>query len=333
MAPKETPLGAAAADKRPVPRQYSVRPCWGDLGRRRGDVGGASQPLAAVLLKMGTYGFIRLAIPLFPDAALYFSPLIVVLAVIGIVYGALVSMVQPDIKKLVAYSSVSHLGFVMLGMMAFNAMGVSGSILQMINHGLSTGALFLIVGMIYERRHTRMIADFGGIAKVMPVFAVLFMIVTLSSVGLPGTNGFIGEFLILLGAYTAAFSDANLLSEGSRIGGIVLVVMATSGVIFGAIYMLWMFQRVMFGKITKDENTKLKDLNLREICVLMPIIVLIFVIGFYPNPFLKKMEASVTSFNARVIEQQHRVESLETKLISVTPLKSKLTDDHSLRGS
>ena len=256
--------------------------------------------LAAVLLKMGTYGFIRLAMPLFPDAAMDFTPLILTLSVIGIVYGALVSMVQPDLKKLVAFSSVSHLGFVMLGMVAYNAMGVAGSVLQMVNHGLSTGALFLIVGIIYERRHTRLIADFGGIAKVMPVFAAFFMIVTLSSVGLPGTNGFIGEFLVLLGAYTAAFSDAFMYSEQLFSWGVILVILATTGVIFGAVYMLWMFQRVMFGKITREENRNLKDLSLREVFVLLPIIVMIFVIGIYPDPFLKKMSVSVDQFNARM---------------------------------
>jgi NADH-quinone oxidoreductase subunit M len=256
--------------------------------------------LAAVLLKMGTYGFIRLAMPLFPEAAMDFTPLIMTLSVIGIVYGALVSMVQPDLKKLVAFSSVSHLGFVMLGMVAYNAMGVSGSVLQMVNHGLSTGALFLIVGIIYERRHTRLIADFGGIAKVMPVFAAFFMIVTLSSVGLPGTNGFIGEFLVLLGAYTAAFSDSFVYTGQLFDWGVILVILATTGVIFGAVYMLWMFQRVMFGKITREENRNLKDLSLREFFVLLPIIIMIFVIGIYPDPFLKKMSVSVDQFNARM---------------------------------
>jgi NADH-quinone oxidoreductase subunit M len=256
--------------------------------------------LAAVLLKMGTYGFIRLAMPLFPAAAMDFTPLIVVLAVIGIVYGALVSMVQPDLKKLVAFSSVSHLGFVMLGMAAYNAMGVSGSVLQMVNHGLSTGALFLIVGFIYERRHTRLISDFGGIAKVMPVFAAFFMIVTLSSVGLPGTNGFIGEFLVLLGAFRAALSEAYMTGTHLFGGAVILVILAVTGVIFAAVYMLWMFQRVMFGQITKEENRHLKDLSLREVFVLLPIVVFIFVIGVYPSPFLNKISVSVDQFNARM---------------------------------
>jgi NADH-quinone oxidoreductase subunit M len=237
--------------------------------------------LAGVLLKMGTYGFIRFAIPLFPNAALDLMPLISILALIGIIYGALVSMMQPDLKRLVAFSSVSHLGYVMLGMFALNTQGVQGSIYQMLNHGISTGSLFLIVGMIYERRHTRMISDFGGISKVMPVFAVFFMIVTLSSIGLPGTNGFVGEFLILLGAFQA---------------NIVYGVLAAAGVILGAAYMLWMFQRVMFGKITNPKNEGLKDLNVREVVTLIPMVALIFLMGIYPKLFFSKMDVSVEKF-------------------------------------
>ncbi|MCJ7704905.1 MAG: NADH-quinone oxidoreductase subunit M [Desulfobacterales bacterium] len=237
--------------------------------------------LAGVLLKMGTYGFIRFAIPLFPNAALDLVPLISILALIGIIYGALVSMMQPDLKRLVAFSSVSHLGYVMLGMFALNTQGVQGSIYQMLNHGISTGALFLIVGMIYERRHTRIISDFGGISKVMPVFAVFFMIVTLSSIGLPGTNGFVGEFLILLGAFQA---------------NIVYGVLAAAGVILGAAYMLWMFQRVMFGKITNPKNEGLKDLNAREVITLIPMVALIFLMGIYPKLFFSKMDVSVAKF-------------------------------------
>jgi NADH-quinone oxidoreductase subunit M len=237
--------------------------------------------LAGVLLKMGTYGFIRFAIPLFPQAAFDLMPLISVLALIGIIYGALVSMMQPDLKRLVAFSSVSHLGYVMLGMFALNTQGVQGSIYQMLNHGISTGSLFLIVGMIYERRHTRMIADFGGLSKVMPVYATFFMIVSLSSIGLPGTNGFVGEFLILLGAFRS---------------NIVYGVLAATGVILGAAYMLWMFQRVMFGKITRPENEKLKDLNAREITILVPMVILIFLMGIYPKLFFSKMDASVEKF-------------------------------------
>lgn len=231
--------------------------------------------LAGVLLKMGTYGFIRICMPLFPEATIAFAPYIIILAIIAIIYGALVSMVQRDIKSLVAFSSVSHMGFVMLGMFAMNLQGMQGSILQMLNHGVSTGALFLIVGMIYERRHTRMIEDFGGIAKVMPAFATFFMIVTLSSIGLPLTNGFVGEFLILLGAF-----DANPWYG----------VLAATGVVLAACYMLWMYQRVIFGKVTKPENQGLKDLDFRERLVLVPLVLLIFWIGVYPMPFLSRIE-------------------------------------------
>ena len=236
--------------------------------------------LAGVLLKMGTYGIIRFCLPHFPDAAAQFTPLIVTLAVIGIIYGALVAMVQPDLKKLVAYSSVSHLGFVVLGLFSQNPAGIQGSMLQMINHGLSTGALFLLVGMIYERRHSRMIVDFGGLSKRMPIFATIFMIVTLSSIGLPGLNGFVGEYMILFGSFVqGAFSK-------------VYVVFATVGVILAAVYMLWMFQRVMFGTLDKT-NENLPDLNAREIVVMLPILLFIVWIGVYPKPFLSKMEKSV----------------------------------------
>ncbi|MGD0915225.1 MAG: NADH-quinone oxidoreductase subunit M [Thermodesulfobacteriota bacterium] len=237
--------------------------------------------LAGVLLKMGTYGFIRFAIPLFPNAAYDLVPLVSILAIIGIIYGALVSMMQPDLKRLVAFSSVSHLGYVMLGMFALNMQGVQGSIYQMLNHGISTGSLFLIVGMIYERRHTRMIGEFGGLSKVMPVYAIFFMIVTLSSIGLPGTNGFVGEFLILLGAFQS---------------NIVYGVLAATGVVLGAAYMLWMFQRVMFGKITRPENEKLKDLNAREITILVPMVIMIFLMGIYPKLFFSKMDVTVDKF-------------------------------------
>jgi NADH-quinone oxidoreductase subunit M len=247
--------------------------------------------LAAVLLKMGTYGFIRFAIPLFPNAAFDAAWWISALALIGIIYGAWVAMVQEDVKRLVAFSSVSHLGFVMLGMFAFNLRGVEGSIIQMINHGLSTGALFLIVGMIYERRHTRLISEFGGLAKVMPVFAVFFMIFTLSSIGLPGLNGFVGEFLILLGTF-----EVHPL----------YAIIAATGVIFAAVYMLWMFQRVMFGKVTNAKNLGLKDLNAREIAVLFPILIFVVWIGVYPNTFLKPMEPSVKNF-IQMVKQKREV--------------------------
>ncbi len=237
--------------------------------------------LAGVLLKMGTYGFVRFAIPLFPNAAMELMPLISVLAIIGIIYGALVSMMQPDLKRLVAFSSVSHLGYVMVGMFAFNMQGDEGSIYQMLNHGISTGSLFLIVGMIYERRHTRLISDFGGLSKVMPIYATFFMIVTLSSIGLPGTNGFVGEFLILLGAF----------QSNTAYG-----VFAATGVILGAAYMLWMFQRVMFGKVTNPKNEGLKDLNAREVITLIPMVVMIFLMGIYPKLFFNKMDVSVEKF-------------------------------------
>lgn len=237
--------------------------------------------LAGVLLKMGTYGFIRFAIPLFPQAAYELMPLVSILAIIGIIYGALVSMMQADLKRLVAFSSVSHLGYVMLGMFAFNMQGVQGSIYQMLNHGISTGSLFLIVGMVYERRHTRMIAEFGGLSKSMPIFAAFFMIVTLSSIALPGTNGFVGEFLILLGAFRS---------------NVVYGVLAATGVILGAAYMLWMFQRVMFGKITKAENEKLQDLSPREVTILVPMVIMIFLMGIYPKVFFSKMDVTVEKF-------------------------------------
>ena len=234
--------------------------------------------LAGVLLKMGTYGFIRFCIPLFPQAAKEFVPLISVLAIIGIIYGAMVCMVQKDLKKLVAYSSVSHLGFVMLGLFTLNPQGMVGGVIQMVNHGLSTGALFFLVGVIYERRHSRMIADFGGLARRMPRYATVFMIVALSSLGLPGLNGFVGEFLILLGAFKA---------------NQVYAIFAASGVILAAIYLLWMYRRVFFGILDKEENKKLTDLNLREYLVFVPLLILIVWLGVYPYPFLIRIGPAV----------------------------------------
>ena len=254
--------------------------------------------LAAILLKMGTYGYVRFAIPLFPEATLKFAPLFATLAVIGIIYGALVAMVQEDVKRLVAYSSVSHLGFVMLGIFAMNLQGLAGGMIQMINHGISTGALFLIVGFIYERRHTRLIADFGGLSAKMPIFATIFLIITFSSVGLPGTNGFVGEFLILMGAF-----ESNLRWYA---------VFATTGVILAAVYMLWMFQRVMMGKITNPENEKLEDLSAREIVVMAPLLVFVFWIGFYPNTFLDKMNPSLENLLKHVKGKQQIAMMIET---------------------
>ncbi len=239
--------------------------------------------LAAIMLKMGTYGLIRVCLPLFPNAFMEFAPYMATLAVIGIIYGALVAMVQKDVKKLVAYSSVSHLGFVVLGIFALNTVAVQGAIIQMINHGLSTGALFLIVGMIYDRRHTRMIKDFGGIAKQLPVFTVMFMIATLASIGLPGLNGFIGEFLILNGSFFSELYNNK-----------VYAILAATGVILAAVYMLWMFQRVMFGPLEKEENKKLLDLNAREIGLLVPLMIFMFWIGIHPVNFTKYSENQVT---------------------------------------
>ncbi len=239
---------------------------------------GGSVILAGVLLKMGTYGFLRFAIPLFPAAVSTYAPWIIALAVIGIVYGALVATVQPDMKRLVAYSSVSHLGFVMLGLFALTPTSVTGSVYQMLNHGLSTGGLFLVVGMMYERRHTRKIADYGGLWGVVPRYAAVFLIVMLASAGLPGLNGFVGEFLILVGAFPP-WPWA--------------VTVATSGVVLGALYLLWMYQRVIFGPVTHDANRHLTDLTRREWVVIIPVILLCFLMGMYPTPFLKRMQPSI----------------------------------------
>ncbi|MGH7311551.1 MAG: complex I subunit 4 family protein, partial [Candidatus Rokuibacteriota bacterium] len=241
--------------------------------------------LAAVLLKMGTYGFLRFCLPFFPDASLTFGPLMFTLAVIGIVYGAWVSTVQPDLKKLVAYSSVSHLGFVVLGIFTLNVQGMAGGLIQMVNHGLSTGALFLLVGMIYERRHTRRIADFGGLWKVVPALSAVFLVVALSSMGLPGLNGFVGEFLVLVGAF-----------QVSRLLGAV----ATTGIIFTAVYLLWMYQRVFFGDLRHEENRRLPDLTRREWALLAPVVVLIVWIGVYPLAFTGLTEASLEALIAQV---------------------------------
>ena len=279
--------------------------------------------LAAVLLKMGTYGLLRYAFPLFPDALKEYAPWIAVLAVIGIVYGALVSMVQDNVKKLVAYSSVSHLGFCVLGLVAMTPQGLQGGMFIMLAHGIATGGLFLCVGILYERRHTKMIEDFGGVAKSMPIFATLFMICVLASVGLPGLNGFIGEFLALIGTSQSKFlwfeemkvfsigmvegspqwqfmsvteAPTDAAQAGGEMTAYLFTAIAASGVIFAAGYLLWMYRRVMFGPITKPENEALLDLNGREIAYLIPIVLMAFFMGVYPQFFLSRMEPSLNQF-------------------------------------
>lgn len=246
--------------------------------------------LAGVLLKMGTYGLLRFNIGLFPEMSRQFAWIMITLAVIGIIYGALVAMVQPDVKRLVAYSSVSHMGFVVLGLFSFTELGMQGSLYQMLNHGVSTGALFLFVGMIYERRHTRMISDFGGLATPMPWFSTFFVLASLSSIGLPFLNGFVGEFLILVGTWTS-----NAITRSWT-----ATMLAATGVIWAAVYMLWMLQRVIFGKITNPENASLRDLNRREFGLLLPLLVLMVVMGVYPRPFLDRSREAVEAVRVRV---------------------------------
>jgi NADH-quinone oxidoreductase subunit M len=253
--------------------------------------------LAGVLLKMGTYGLLRFCLPMFPDASVRLAPLICVLAIVGIIYGALVAMVQPDVKKLVAYSSVSHLGFVVLGIFSFNLQSIEGATYQMLNHGISTGALFLLVGMIYDRRHTREIAEFGGLAHSMPIFATAFLVVTLSSIGLPGLNGFVGEFLILQGTFLE-----------SRTYG----AFAALAVILAAVYMLWMYQRVFMGRADREENRSLPDLNTREVLTILPLIVMAVWMGVGSGTFLRKMDVSVQKVIDRIEEvQKHQIMRVE----------------------
>jgi NADH-quinone oxidoreductase subunit M len=267
--------------------------------------------LAGVMLKMGTYGFLRFAIPLFPGVAIEATPLFMALAIVGILYGALVAMVQPDLKRLVAYSSVSHLGFVMLGIFALDPQGVDGAVYQMLNHGLSTGALFLLVGMIYLRRHTREISEFGGLWRSIPIYAAVFMFVMLSSIGLPGLNGFVGEFLILLGAYLSSVW--------------VAAVFAVLGLILGALYMMWAYERVMWGPITRAVNETVGDLNGREIAVMVPVIGLMLFMGLYPRPLLSRIEPSVALMLGRV-----QTARLEMETSHVPAIASLAVPPHSL---
>jgi NADH-quinone oxidoreductase subunit M len=241
--------------------------------------------LAGVLLKMGTYGMLRFCLPLFPEASRDFAPAICVLALVGIIYGALVAMVQPDLKKLVAYSSVAHMGFCVLGIFVFTVQGIEGAIYQMFNHGISTGALFILVGLLYDRRHTRLISEFGGLATSVPVYSTFFLIVALSSLGLPMLNGFVGEFLIIVGAYP---------SKG------YYAAVAAIGVVLAAVYLLWMYQRVFYGELTNEKNRTLPDCNSREKLILGVLVVIIIAMGIYPQPFLRRMDRSVNSIMLRV---------------------------------
>jgi len=245
--------------------------------------------LAGVLLKMGTYGLLRFNLALFPDSSRRAAWIFITLAVIGIIYGALVAMVQPDVKRLVAYSSVSHMGFVVLGLFSFTELGMQGALYQMLNHGVSTGALFLFVGFIYERRHTRLISEFGGLATPMPWFSTLFVIASLSSIGLPFLNGFVGEFFILIGTWTSNITHSWIVT-----------MFAATGVIWAAVYMLWMLQRVVFGEVTNAENAKLKDLNSREVGLLLPLMFLMLFMGVYPRVFLDRSQPSVAVIRERV---------------------------------
>jgi NADH-quinone oxidoreductase subunit M len=260
--------------------------------------------LAGILLKMGGYGFVRFNLSMFPEATWYFVPFMVTLSIVAIIYGAMVCLVQQDMKRLIAFSSVSHMGFVTLGIFALNMQGIQGSVLQMVNHGLSTGALFLIVGLIYDRRHTRMIADFGGLSTVMPIFATLFAIIMFSSIGLPGLNGFVGEFLILVGAFNVDWRWAAF---------------AVTGIVLGAAYMLWLYQRTMFGIVTHRENADLLDLNFREAMTLIPIVILCFWIGLYPAPFLRAMEPSVKKVVTHLDKARKVVEGGSSPTLSALP--------------
>ncbi|MEL6251956.1 MAG: NADH-quinone oxidoreductase subunit M [Bacteroidota bacterium] len=260
--------------------------------------------LAGVLLKMGSYGLVRFCLPLFPVASVEFAPYMAILGVVGIIYGAMAAMVQKDIKKLVAYSSVSHMGFIVLGTFAFTEEALSGAVIQMVSHGIATGGLFLLVGMIYDRRHTREIADYQGIAKQMPRYTFIFLITVMASVGLPGLNGFVGEFMILLGSF-----DSEIISN-------VFPILGATGVVIAAVYLLWMFRRVMFGTLDKEENMKLVDLTGREVFVMMPLVVLMITMGLYAKPWLDHIAPS-----SRIIVEQVR----EANNLPLTPDGDKTT--------
>ena len=267
---------------------------------------GGSVILAGVLLKMGTYGLIRFCLPFFPNAAQSAAVLIATLAVIGIIYGALLARVQPDAKKLVAYSSVSHLGFVVLGIFAFTTEAMQGAVIQMINHGISTGALFLLVGMLYERRHTRLMDDYGGLATSVPVLTTFMILSVLASAGLPGLNGFVGEFMILLGSFKSTVLDSPML-----------IALATSGVILAAVYLLHMVYNTFFGELTHTENAEMTDMTMREFVLMAPLAILMLVMGFYPQPFLNQTQPA-TDFLLETIEAKH-IAALEAEEASASP--------------
>jgi NADH-quinone oxidoreductase subunit M len=281
---------------------------------------GGSVVLAGVLLKLGTYGMLRFAIPLFPEPAFALGPAICVLAVIGVIYGSMMAIAQlisnGDWKRMVAYSSVAHMGFIVLGIFSFNFIATQGALIQSINHGLSTGLLFLLIGIVYERRHTRLFDEYGGIAKVMPKFAILFMIATLASVGLPGTNGFVGEFLILLGTFGG---DLNGLQDGwSWSFHSTLAVLAATGVVLGAVYMLWSYQRVFFGKVTKAENMSLKDVTTTELTFAAPIVALIFLLGIAPGWFLSRTEDAVRQGLEQSVQAATDIQAANAKRAEAT---------------